>query len=479
MYSIESVSWLSSKFLTGLAAFLTSSFLITVFFFSQRALDEARQVNQYHIPILQLNAISVRLTESLSSQLLLAAETKDPEWVEQFLLTREALAQNLEDLQDLSRDYETIYKDLQPFKHEDWNRTTLSTAEDQIIALILSGKREQALNQIKSKLFQDEQAEFRDRIQSFAETVATERDSLLSSGAHRLEENLYYSIGLLIATILIWLLSLTKFKQDDLAKKAAREELERERTKSFQTAKLASLGEMAGGIAHEINNPLAIISGYARRLQSLVEKPNESREKIVRYAEKIEQTGYRMAKIVNSLRRLSRNSFNEHFEESSIRTIVEDVLEISNQRFKANQVSLTYPQPLPEIMIRCRNVQISQVVLNLLNNAYDACVGSEGASVTIEIEEQRDQIKIRVVDSGPGVPPEVEARLFEPFFTTKGIGHGTGLGLSISKAIVDEHNGKLQVYRRDSFTVFEIELWKDPELQSGYSDDLPQMSEQR
>jgi len=457
------------------AALLTCVFLSAVFIFSWRALSEAKQVSDYHIPILQLNAISVRLTESLSFELLLAAETQSPEWLEQFLITRDALVQNLEDLQQLSRRYNEFYRDLSPLYDENWERTDLSEAEDKIIEQIRLGQQAQALDLIDSPEFQSLQSNFRNQIQVFAESVATERDQLLSAGTYRLKENIILSVVLLILTVAIWLIGLKKVRQEDMAKKMAQEELERQRAKSFHSAKLASLGEMAGGIAHEINNPLAIISGYARRLQSLVNNPVESKDKIVRYSEKIEKTSYRMAKIVNSLRRLSRNSINEHFEDCSIKSIVEDVLEISIQRFKNNLVTLEYPQPVPDIHLRCRSVQISQVILNLLNNAYDACLSSENRIVKIEIKDLCDGIQLRVMDSGPGIPAEVEDRIFEPFYTTKALGQGTGLGLSISKSIIDEHKGRLQVYRESDFTVFEIQLWKDPDGHLDQSNDLLQM----
>jgi C4-dicarboxylate-specific signal transduction histidine kinase len=106
--------------------------------------------------------------------------------------------------------------------------------------------------------------------------------------------------------------------------------------------------------------------------------------------------------------------------------------------------------------ISCDSVEIEQVMVNLINNAIDAGKNTPEPWVRIHAFDDSDQVVIRVIDSGPGVPAEIEARLFEPFFTTKEVGEGTGLGLSISKGILTQHKASLQLNRAMEHTCFEI-----------------------
>jgi len=112
-----------------------------------------------------------------------------------------------------------------------------------------------------------------------------------------------------------------------------------------------------------------------------------------------------------------------------------------------------------DVFVLCREVQIAQVLLNLLLNAFDAVVEDPGEKwVRVEVKTEDGAVMFCVVDSGPGISPEIKARIMEPFFTTKPVGKGTGLGLSLSKAFIEEHGGELTVSERENHTCFSFVL---------------------
>ncbi|HET6283919.1 MAG TPA: ATP-binding protein, partial [Polyangia bacterium] len=120
--------------------------------------------------------------------------------------------------------------------------------------------------------------------------------------------------------------------------------------------------------------------------------------------------------------------------------------------------------PIPEhLFVHCRSIQISQILLNLLSNAHDAVEKSAAPWVRISVDAEGAQVRIAVIDSGPGVSPALEPRIMEPFFTTKEVGKGTGLGLSVSKGIAESHGGRLSYDRSSAHTRFVLTLPRAPD----------------
>jgi len=233
--------------------------------------------------------------------------------------------------------------------------------------------------------------------------------------------------------------------------------LERQQHSVIASSKMSALGEMAGGIAHEINNPLGIIHGKAHFLLKLLgrglltpEKEREELEKIISMADRI-------SKIVMGLRSFSRKESSEHLELVSLGSLIENTMSLCSERFKANHLSLEL-QRVPDVAVPCRAVQIEQVLLNLMNNAYDAVQGLSERWVRIDFVVYEQKVQILVTDSGGGIPPEIAIKMTELFFTTKEIGKGTGLGLSISKGIVEAHGGSLKYDAGTGYTRFTVEL---------------------
>jgi PAS domain S-box-containing protein len=227
--------------------------------------------------------------------------------------------------------------------------------------------------------------------------------------------------------------------------------------KLIESSKMTSLGEMAGNIAHEINSPLTIIHGRVDLLRRKINAGDIEVTKILEELDKIKMTGDRIAKIVRGLRFFSRNSDADPMENIGIKQVIEDTLELCQERFKVHEVLLDSSE-VKNYEIECRPTQISQVIMNLLSNALDAAKETNEKWVKITTEKSGTYLKISVTDSGHGIPQEILGKIMDPFFTTKEIGKGTGLGLSISQGIVKVHKGELYYDRASKNTNFVILL---------------------
>lgn len=241
------------------------------------------------------------------------------------------------------------------------------------------------------------------------------------------------------------------------------EELEEERIKTLQSSKLAAIGEMAGGIAHEINNPLAIIHGYASNMKTMIE--NNDLDSSKQLVNKIFNTTDRIAKIVKSLKTFSRSSEHDSFQSVNFIEIMYDTLTFCYEKLKRNNIDLIIEKPSETCMVLCRQVEIAQVFLNLVNNACDALELSDKKILNIKINYLNEsELKVSVIDTGSGIDHTIKDKILNPFFTTKEVGKGTGLGLSISKKIIDSHNGVLNFKSKPGHTEFYFTLPRAVEL---------------
>jgi PAS domain S-box-containing protein len=262
---------------------------------------------------------------------------------------------------------------------------------------------------------------------------------------------LYQERGELSAAVVVF--------RDITEQKEMEAELELRRAQSVSNARLSALGMMAGSIAHEINNPLAVIHGAASNLMEATDRETPSPDILRKNTDRILRTAERIAKIVKSLRQISREGSSEPFRERSLLQIVDETLELCRERFRHHGVDLRTPAIPARLLVRCRDVQIAQLLLNLMQNAFDAVAGTEGEKwVEVTVEANRDTVSISVIDSGPGIPEEILPHIFEPFVTTKPVGQGTGLGLSISKTIAEGHGGQLEISSRSGNTSFRFTL---------------------
>jgi PAS domain S-box-containing protein len=247
---------------------------------------------------------------------------------------------------------------------------------------------------------------------------------------------------------------------DITARKQMEAQIEANKEQLVASARLSALGMMAGGIAHEINNPLCIIHALASDLIDIIKDEGKAPpEMVARNGTRIRETSNRIARIIKSLRLISREGAGDKSQPTSIGKILEETLEVCTARFKANAVKLHLPERVPELSVRCREVQIAQILLNLLQNAFDAVADQKSDRwVQVDVTQHEDSVVVSVTDSGPGIPLELRSRIMEPFFTTKPVGHGTGLGLSLSKTIAEKHGGKLEYSEVEGHTRFSLVL---------------------
>jgi predicted ATPase/signal transduction histidine kinase len=229
-----------------------------------------------------------------------------------------------------------------------------------------------------------------------------------------------------------------------------------------QSSKMSALGQMAGGIAHEINTPLAIVQLQAETIKELVSEGPQNEKAIQSGLDVILQTSDRVAKIVAGLRSFSRDGSQDSFETTSIRQLFEQTLALCNERFQKENVTVYLEDIDPSASVPCRATEISQVILNLFNNSFDATENLSERWIRVTVTETAKDYKIHVTDSGPGIPETSRVKLFEPFFTTKPVGKGTGLGLPISQGILRKHGGDLYLDTHSPNTSFVIQLLKNP-----------------
>ena len=230
--------------------------------------------------------------------------------------------------------------------------------------------------------------------------------------------------------------------QDITERKRAEEEIQRQREALLQREKLAAMGALLAGVAHELNNPLSVVMGQAAMLRRAADS-----EAPARRAEKIEKAADRCARIVKNFLALARQRPPER-SRVGLNQVVEDAVELLAYQLRVDdvEVDLDLGDGLPELWADPH--QLHQVVINLVSNARDAMretAPPRRLTLATRHDPSRARVTLRIADTGPGMPPEVQARIFEPFFTTKPAGQGTGLGLSLCHGIVEGHGGVMHV----------------------------------
>jgi signal transduction histidine kinase len=223
-------------------------------------------------------------------------------------------------------------------------------------------------------------------------------------------------------------------------------------------SRLSAIGELSGSIAHEINNPLSIILGYTELIARLLRMEPLDRERILQTCEKILKTISRINKIVVGLRKLSREGHDDPVETANLKEIIEDALSVCTESLAQLDIDVRLHLPDEPCLCRCRPLQISQVLLNLIQNAKDAIQGLPTRWIEIEIKVEGTWFMILVKDSGVIRDPEILSRIGQPFFTTKPPAIGTGLGLSISRKIMAAHGGSIELEKETSSTTFVMQL---------------------
>jgi signal transduction histidine kinase len=249
------------------------------------------------------------------------------------------------------------------------------------------------------------------------------------------------------------------FYQDITVEKSLEAALRRER--ELRERHIESLSHIAGGLAHEISNPLGIIHARASDLEDAASGPTPPTATQIRAAtSSIIRTTDRAIRILKGLKALSRDDSNDAMELADLSSICRECLETLSSRLENHQIELRVALAPDVPPVLCREVQIAQVITNLLNNATDAIVQSASTSrwISVEVTNLGHAVRIRIANGGPAIDASVRSRMMEPFFTTKEAGLGTGVGLSISRAIVIDHGGTFELVEDLPYTCFQFVL---------------------
>ncbi|HZU70196.1 MAG TPA: ATP-binding protein [Ktedonobacteraceae bacterium] len=238
------------------------------------------------------------------------------------------------------------------------------------------------------------------------------------------------------------------------------QELREKQEQLVQAGKLATLGELTTGVAHELNNPLNNIGLFIGNAIDLIElgMADTNPEQILQELHSAMQQVRKATEIISHLRTFGRAASFSH-EPVDITQVIQRSISLMQEQLRLRQIEVEMDFPKDGIVVIGNAIQLEQVFINLLTNARDAMVDVPYKAIIITCRAQTDSVEIRFRDTGPGIPPGLEQRIFDPFFTTKEVGTGTGLGLSITYGIIKEHQGTIIVQNHEEGgALFSIQL---------------------
>ena len=236
--------------------------------------------------------------------------------------------------------------------------------------------------------------------------------------------------------------------------------LVRHQSALLQAARLSSLGQMAGGLAHEVNNPLGTIVAWTQQLEHLHGTGKLDAEALGRGISRILRASERIVRIVQGFRTISRDTTQDPFSTQRVLAILDEALAFCGERLKARSIEFQVLQGAggADVELQCRPAQLTQVFLSLIQNSVDAIQHQQNPWIRVEVQAGDREVELRFVDSGSGIPREIRDRIMTPFFTTKEAGLGTGLGLSLALSMVEDHGGTLLIDEAAPNTTFVVRL---------------------
>ena len=224
-------------------------------------------------------------------------------------------------------------------------------------------------------------------------------------------------------------------------------ELRENQEQLVQAGKLATLGELTTGVAHELNNPLNNIGLFVGNVLDQLRLGRFDAEAATRELENTMEQVRKATVIISHLRTFGRVA-PVTFEQADVDEVIERSLLLMQEQLRLRGIEVELDLCADELIVFGNPIQLEQIFINLLTNSRDALEESRSKKLRIETSRDEERIVIRFSDTGPGIPSELEQRIFDPFFTTKEVGTETGLGLSITYSIVKEHGGEITVERR-------------------------------
>ena len=235
------------------------------------------------------------------------------------------------------------------------------------------------------------------------------------------------------------------------------QELRDKQEQLVQAGKLATLGELTTGVAHELNNPLNNIGLYIGNVIDRVHLGQLDTEQVLADLEKAMDQVRKATEIISHLRTFGRAA-TITVERVDMDDVIERALSLMHEQLRLRAIEVELDLSPDELVVLGNPIQLEQVFINLLTNARDALAETPERRIRISSRLEGEQIRIVLADSGPGIPAEIQSRIFDPFFTTKEVGAGTGLGLSITYSIVKEHGGEITLAHSAKGAQFEIVL---------------------
>jgi signal transduction histidine kinase len=225
-----------------------------------------------------------------------------------------------------------------------------------------------------------------------------------------------------------------------------------------------SLNLLASGVAHEINNPLAILLGHVEHIKKYVSLSNLLSERMSKYFNIVEASGQRIERITQNLRFYAQDSEKEEHGFVCVKALFDRISDFFTSQtlefginleilFDKSNKNLTY--------LKCKECQLGHAILNIINNSIEAVKSNNGEKwirIVVSPVEEAGEVVIKIIDSGLGIPKDISDKIMQPFFTTKDIGKGTGLGLSAAQGIIAEHAGTLEYLDEAKNTTFKITL---------------------
>ena len=224
-------------------------------------------------------------------------------------------------------------------------------------------------------------------------------------------------------------------------------ELREKQEQLVQAGKLATLGELTTGVAHELNNPLNNIGLFIGNVIDLIELGEADPQRILHELHSAMQQVHKATEIISHLRTFGRAATVSR-EPVVINQVIQRAISLVHKQLHLRQIEVQLRFPSEDVIVIGNAIQMEQVFINLLTNARDALADMTQKLITITCTVKTDVVNIHFCDTGPGIPAGLEQRIFDPFFTTKEVGAGTGLGLSITYGIIKEHQGSIAVESR-------------------------------
>ncbi len=444
----------------SVAVLLTVALIVMLFWTSRQSLHFIRTLEKVHFPAIEVSLNTIKVEEKifgeLSRELFLGEISKE---LDHLLPSfKELTAQ----LFEFSSDYDHWGLEIAEqsyIRNKSFNDYIFLLEE--IRSTLREGELLEAQEMLSSVEFVDLRAQVQEQMEKEVQYIFGLKNRVVSEYNNNLK---YFWWELLISFLFLgstWFFMIRAYNRSLNEKKEAEERYEKQRILSAQNMKLVAIGEMAGNIAHEINNPLAVIRGYSQQLIRLrksdkVIDPQKTEEML----ERIIRTTDRISNIVKSLLKLSRKSVNSEKIWQSLDAIVEDSVNLCGEKFTNLGIQLEVDlSNTDQYLINCHPIEISQVILNLLNNSADAIEGFDEPWIRVRSSVVKgDRLQLTITDSGKGIPELIREKIMTPYFSTKPEGKGTGLGLSISSSIIAESGGFLFYNDRAKNTEFVIEF---------------------